>query len=704
MNTITATAKKPRVKLNINKEFILIDNNLVEIQSMDIRRPASKNMLATIVANLVYYGFTLSKEAFDTLSTLDQTTISEWWRRLEPSLKEITGDSKKMGDFVVYKNFPKEVLDMSQSQYWLAQICMYWGVPNEYFTEEVEERDSILENIDLKALHLVKDGTVQNVLDTIMQAPAKWTQRQFESVMFLVKNEELNVDITKAPFKENMVNLVSAIFDEGVELNLKSATDVLRLAIALSDGDVSFDTNSKFRTFNRTERQQLLSMLENSTNLAEDMMRYKGKWKRLMYALHPGDYANKFPGVCEAYNALYNGKIITFNSQVEIGILTKSTIVLDMLKDRPGEFMRRLNKIVDVFGKTGADAFVSVIGKLSIVQLLKVEKYVESVNVRKQRTIAPKGNWTKLQILEGGPKMPIRIKNLLLNTIRAEVAGRMKELIGSVNLDDRTSMIKLQTNGAELAPYGRGTSFPILENIKFIRTASYWQEKGGGNIWFDNGWNFFNDEWKTLGTCAWNTNAFGNKAAVFSGDPTNSKEMDGKACQMIDLYLDKLAEAGVRYAVWNVLCYNGVKFNLATDVFAALQWGEEAQKGKLFEPSRCQLAFPLEGDSLTKYIAYIDVKERKLVYMDANLRGNVRSATNNGKMLEDIMPAFSEYLDTVPSVYDLFKGAARKNGKTNVVYDDANVELTKDEKAYVFKPLNESNSFTQINTSELLNS
>jgi hypothetical protein len=384
--------------------------------------------------------------------------------------------------------------------------------------------------------------------------------------------------------------------------------------------------------------------------------------------------------------------------------LSKSTIVLDILKSRPGEFMRRLKKVVDVFGKKGAVAFLSVIDKLTIVQLLKVEKYIESVNVRKQRTVAPKGNWTKLQILEGGPTMPIRIKNLLLKSIRAEVAGRMKGLVGPVKLDDRASMIKLQTNGADLSPYGRGTSFPIPENVTFIRTASYWENRTGGNTWFDNGWNFFDENWSSLGTCAWNNGQFGNKAAIFSGDPTNSKEMEGKACQMIDLYIDQLADTGVRYAVWNILCYSHIKFKDATDVFAALQWGEQAQTGKLFEPSRCQMAFSLDGDSLTKYIAYIDVKERKLVYMDANLRGNTQNASTNEKVLEEIMPAFVEYLDSIPSVHDLFKGVARKNGKINVVYDDANVELTKDEKAYVFKPVNEANSFTQINTSELLNS
>jgi hypothetical protein len=700
---ITAT-KKARVQLNINKEFILIENNLVQIESISKERNVSPRIMATIAANLIHYGYVLSKEAFTALATLDEASVKQWWSRFEPSLKEITGDSKNMADYVVYKNFPQEVLDMSQAQYWISQIFMYWGAPNDWFTEDVKDRESLLENTELKVLHLVKEGSVQKVLDMMLQSPAKWTPRQFESSLYLVKNEELNVDVSKIPFKENMVMLVSAIFDEGIELNIKSATDVLRLAIGLSDGDVSLDTNSKFRKFNRSQRQQLLSMLEDSSNLAEDMMRYKGKWKKFMYSLHPGDYANKFPGVCEAYNALYNGKIVTFNGEVEMGLLSKSTVTLDLLKSRPGEFMRRLNKVVDVFGTPGTKAFIEIIGKLSIIQLLKIEKYIESVNVRKQRTIAPKGNWNKLQILEGGVKMPVRIKSLLLKSIREEIAGRMKELVGSVKLDERTSMIKLQTNGAELSPYGRGTSFPIPENAKFIRTASYWENKDNGNTWFDNGWNFFDENWKNLGTCAWNDNSFGNKAAVFSGDPTNSKEMKGKACQMIDLYIDQLADKGVRYAVWNILCYSHIKFKNATDVFAALQWGEEAQKGKLFEPSRCQMAFPLDGDSLTKYIAYIDVKERKLVYMDANLRGNTQSATFNGELLEGIMPAFSEYLDTVPSIYDLFKGVARKNGKTNVVYDDASVELTKDEKAYVFKPVTESNSFSQINTSELLNS
>jgi len=700
--TRTELENKQRIKNNINKDFIFLDNNLIELQSIRCKSRPSKNVLATIVANLVYYGFSLSRESFSVIESMDESLISEWWKRFEPTIKQYTGDNKKMDNFVVYKNFPQEVLDMTQAQYWISQIFMYWGLSNEIFTEEPSERESILDKIDLKVLHLAKKDSTEVVLDMLLKSPSRWTSNQYDSVYFLIVNEGLELDITKIPFKENMVNIVSDVFQCDTDIRLKSATDILRLAIALSDGDTSFVTKTNFKKFSRRDRKKLLNMMENSTNLTEDMMRFKNKWKKLMYALHPGDYANQFPRVCEAYNLLYNGKIKTFNSEVESGIIEKNDYVLDLLKSRPGEFMRRLNKIVSVFDKKGAIAFISIINKLTVSQLLKIEKYIESANVRIKSTIAPKGNWTKLKIVESNAKMSISIKNMLLSKIRDEISARVFANVGSVNLKDSVNLVKLHTSDSELAPYGRGTVFKIPDNVKFIRTASYWENKSNGNTWFDNGWNFFGDNWEVKGTCSWDRNSFANNSAIFSGDPTNSKEIDGKACQMIDLYLDKLSKEGVRYAVWNILCYSKVKFNQAADVFAALQWGEDKQKGKLFEPSRCQLSFSLNGDSLTKYIAYIDIKEKKLVYMDANLRGNVMSASLNESVLSESMPAFIEYLDSIPSVYDLFKNVPQSEKGVIITYDDKDIDIIDGELAYVFKPLNDNNRFRQLNLSELL--
>ena len=77
-----------------------------------------------------------------------------------------------------------------------------------------------------------------------------------------------------------------------------------------------------------------------------------------------------------------------------------------------------------------------------------------------------------------------------------------------------------------------------------------------------------------MGALCWNS--VRRPGAVFSGDPTNTKDAQGRACQLIDLDLAELRASGVRYAVWNVLAYSKVPFSQAGEVCAALQWGADA--------------------------------------------------------------------------------------------------------------------------------
>jgi hypothetical protein len=686
------------------RNYILARNNIVEIPTGNISGRRDARSFGTVSANLAHYGYVLSSAAYGSLFKLDESALAQWWMDIEPVLKKITGDDKEMGDHVVYKNFPQEVLDMSEGEYWLKQIFMYVGFPNDWFTEEEVEREPALDKIKPKVLHLASNNSLRNIFSSIAKLPAKWTAEQYKFFEYLVTNENLPLDVSIIPFKENMVRIVSAVINSGVEVNMRSATDVIRLATALSDGDVSLKTNTKFINFSRKERRFLLNMLENSTNLQEDMARNKGKWKKFIHNLHPGDYAGRFPAVAAAYDALYHNKVETFNAKVEsmVGKYPDSGVI-KVLQARPGEYMRRLAQLIYLFEDEAAEGFIAVADKLTVSQLLKIQKYLVTVNDRQHRTFAPRGNWSKLQIVENNRKIPERIRERLLteldSTLKAKLADKLNY---KIYLDKSAELIKLQTSDSELINYGRGTVFPIPANIKFVRSASYWQTSSGSfNIWYDNGWNFFDKDWKEESYCCWTNTTEHNKAAAFSGDPTNSKTADGKACQMIDLYLDKLADAGVRYAVWNILCYSRQSFAEADEVFAALQWGESPQKGELFEPSRCQLSFPLEGNSMTKYIAYIDLETRELVYMDANLRGNVSGAGHNTSILEEQMPAYVEYLASLPTVHDLFKNAKQSTEGAVVSYDDNGYDLVGDKPAYIFRPVNKNSSYTPIDLSAL---
>lgn len=678
------------------KTQILVRNNLVALPDSSGR--ASIEILGTLTSNLLHYGYILSKDAYAKLTKTSDIALKAWWAELEPVLKKLTGDDKDMGRFVVYKNFPKEVLEMSQAQYWVNQILMYWGLPNELFTADEQPRDKMLEKRKLKVLQAADARSLKGIFDSLLRSPARWTTEQKDSALYLVKSESFKWDVANIAFKENMALFVSGLKDAGIEIQLSSATDVLRLAIGLSEGDVSMRTNTKFKRFTRSERRFLISLLEKTSNLAEDMARDVERWKRFIAFLHPSDYP-RYARVNKAAKALYADKVESFNAKVENAIKEDDKEVLKTLAKRPGEFMRRFHHLYSKFGGDAVKAFARTLPDLTTLQLLKVDRYINTINERTHRTIAPRGNWTKLQVLANEqPKIKSGHREILNEGIRKLLSARTKTKVGTVNLQDSAAQVKLQTNDADLSPFGRGTVFTIPQNIKFVRSASYWRIKSGGYVWFDNGWNFFDENWKAKDTLCWSSTDMGG-AAVFSGDPTNTKDSEGRACQMIDLYLDKLAARGIRYGVWNILCFSGIKFKDA-EVFASLQWGEEAQKGKLFEASRAQFTAPVQGDSLTKYILYLDVQERKVVYMDANLRSSTSSAASNTKTLEELMPAFVEYLDTLPSVYDLFKYTRRSKNGTVITYDD--VGLAVDDVGYVFKPSNTTNKFRQLDLNQVL--
>lgn len=687
---------------------ILIRHGLIDLPSFSQHKSTNLAVIATIINNLTYYGYALSETAYNQLNNGTEKDIVDWWQKTQPIFQKITGDDKKMTDYVVYKNFPQEVLSMTEAQYWTKQILMYWGFPNHFFTEKEQERSTLQEKLNFQVLHPSQDNSLLQIFQQLLYLPNRWTEEQWQDILYLLPQFDKNIDTDKIIFKENLIQVLKYYLEENKKIKVKSATDVLRLAIALSEGDISLKNPYKIHSFKRQQRKFLLTLLNESSNLEEDIWRRKNIWKKLIYGLHPGDYGLEFSKVILAYNRLYNNKktFKTFNSQLESLLEKQDPQVLQLLTTRPGEFYRRLHHCISLFGLESAIAFEQVIPQLKTIQLIKLHKYLETINYRLYRIFPPKGNWTKMQIhkIEKSQPLDTSIQERLLINLATEIQKRISPIVPKVNLDPKTDLIKLQTNDSDLTSYGRGTVFIIPENITFIRTASYWRSgETEYNIWYDNGWNFFNELWNPLGSCCWNYPYFGDNAAIFSGDPTNSKTIDGDACQLIDLYLPQLLEANVRYALWNILCYSRQSFDQAKEVYAALQWGEYPEKGNLFEPSRCQMSFPLKGKNFTKYITVIDLYKNHLIYIDANLKSSVISASNNLHSLQKNMPPFMEYLDTLPSVFDLLKHQPITEDGLSVAYSDENLTLTEGQEAYIFKPVNLHNSFTPFSLTKILN-
>ncbi|MEM6956298.1 MAG: hypothetical protein AAF645_11435 [Myxococcota bacterium] len=657
---------------------------------------------STLLANIAHYGFALNAPAFEAVRSLAAVDVEAWWTATEAALRALTGADREMADHVVYKNFPAEVLNMSEADYWLRQILMYWGLPNELLRENEAPR-APFEASAFRVLLLGDETTLGSLYAQLVRLPSRWSDEEQLHVAHLAERFHKLVSVDEAPFRENRIDLVHLLITQGIHPELGDATDVLRLAHALSDGDVSLREKGRLRRFKRAERRQLLSLLEASKHLEADVGARQEAFKRLFHELRPGDYKERFPCVVAVYDRLYKGEPFpSMNRELEACLAKRDVRALGILATRPGEFMRRLMHALRLFGGDAAGAFMRVAPSLTNLQLLRLEKVLRTANGRRFRTFPPRGNWSKLQVqpVDADAALDDSLLGGVADQLAGLVAARVKAIVPTVNLDKRAQFVSLPTNDGDLAPYGRGTRFPIPESVDFIRTASYWSSgPTAQNVWYDNGWNFFDAQWQPKGAVCWNMPQV--EGAAFSGDPTNSKDAEGRACQLIDLYPKKLHANGIRYAVWSLLCYSRKSFNEASEVFAALQWGEHAQSGGLFEPSRAQLAFPVRGAAMSKFIAYVDLERAECVYMDASLPARVSSAAANEKQLSESLPAFMEYLETLPSVYDLFARVPRAEDGVPVRYDDADEALGEGE-AYVFKPTNEASVFTPLDLGPLL--
>lgn len=688
----------------MNTQEIFLHYGYLDFKFSDQENTPNSVHLGTVVSNLAYFGYMPSADMIQLMLKCDNSELEALWNYISPTLSKVSGNDRSMNELVVYTNFPDEVLSKSRSEYWVSQILMYWGLPNHFFQEATKPREASFEDHDFRILNLAQKDTLENIQSELMKSTSRWSDNQIEfakTLFEITKSDRLNFNDFN--FKGNAVLLASQLYyNNNKNIIFSNPKDVLRFAGYLSDQVSDLRVIKNFSNFKRKDRKFLVESLNHfNEELLDEVTKNVKLWKNFFRKVHPGDYT-KATNVIAAYSSLYNKTYTTDNSSVEFLIKQKDKAIFEHMKQRPGDFARRLHKLYSVFGNVAFEEFSSIAPQLQTSTLVKLKSYFQTANTRSNFIYAPNGDWSNAKISVNNKSIvhPNDVEYLFENIETIVKERLLKMNPEGFNVSESSKAVKLQGNNQKLAAYGRGTEFIIPDNVKFIRTASFWKHKAQThqNTWFDNGFNFFDSDWDSLNAICWNNEIALNKAAVFSGDPTNSKDLEGRGCQMIDLYPDKLLKAGVRYAVWSVLCYSGVRFSEADEVLATLQWGEEPQKNKLYEPSRAQMVFPIKDTALTKYVAYIDLVERKLIYMDANLPSSIQSALFNSAKLTKYMPAYQEYINSQPSYYDLFSPA--NGGDIPIIENDK--DKTINGKAYVFRKLNENSIIEDLKIQEYL--
>ena len=623
-------------------------------------------------------------------------------------LKEITGADKVYNP--MYPNFPESVMKKDDFELYFNAIVHYWSFGTLLPYEEKEERAPLFNTAKVKVLEAGSFNDLNDIFNNLCASKTSLSKNDVDDMIFILNSVKVTLP-DEIPFKENAACVCRLLVDTGVDTDgslckkyVKTATDILRLITAMSDGDVSLAENTKFRNLKRSERRIIMNLLAGCGNAAEDMNRYAGRWIRVGEKLHPGEFAKneRYTKVVQAFGVIRNdGKIQSFAGKVDAAVASGDVnAVVSLLKKRPGEFARRIDFLLRTFDKdadrkTVIMGFASVAKDVSSTVLLQVrEHFINKLNGNDDmRVFFPKGNLARSYyvknnktetVSEDAMKMVIAVCESALVNIYGN-----REFLGKVYIDEAlknyTVPFSLRSAGKTMTAVSRGSRIAIDDSAKIIRPFIWWTNTKDNIIDVDLSIAVFADDWNCLEHVSYSNLKSSRFGICHSGDITNGGPVDGEGvAEFIDLDIEKALSAGARYAVFNVYNFSNENFSKMEHAAFGFMTRNDMKIGEIFEPSTVKQRMDLASATTTCIPVIFDLKERVFVWCDMALTADHVRAGYGGINVESNLPSVVVTCKAIvdvkkPNLYDLFTFNATARGVITDNPDEADIRFGLDD-------------------------
>lgn len=695
--------------------IILRRKNRVFINDNDMLKSLSgaageknKQIVATMNKNIEVFGYTMSEALFDKLVHMKAKSREVVYDILVNGLKEITGADKVYNP--MYPNFPESVMKKDDFELYFNAIVHYWSFGTLLPYEEKEERAPLFNTAKVKVLEAGSFNDLNDIFNNLCASKTSLSKNDVDDMIFILNSVKVTLP-DEIPFKENAACVCRLLVDTGVDTDgslckkyVKTATDILRLITAMSDGDVSLAENTKFRNLKRSERRIIMNLLAGCGNAAEDMNRYAGRWIRVGEKLHPGEFAKneRYTKVVQAFGVIRNdGKIQSFAGKVDAAVASGDVnAVVSLLKKRPGEFARRIDFLLRTFDKdadrkTVIMGFASVAKDVSSTVLLQVrEHFINKLNGNDDmRVFFPKGNLARSYyvknnktetISEDAMKMVIAVCESALVNIYGN-----REFLGKVYIDEAlknyTVPFSLRSAGKTMTAVSRGSRIAIDDSAKIIRPFIWWTNTKDNIIDVDLSIAVFADDWNCLEHVSYSNLKSSRFGICHSGDITNGGPVDGEGvAEFIDLDIEKALSAGARYAVFNVYNFSNENFSKMEHATFGFMTRNDMKIGEIFEPSTVKQRMDLASATTTCIPVIFDLKERVFVWCDMALTADHVRAGYGGINVESNLPSVVVTCKAIvdvkkPNLYDLFTFNATARGVITDNPDEADIRFGLDD-------------------------
>lgn len=616
----------------------------------------SQELLATMLMNLEplnqHLGFTFSQELIERVRTLTLERLESFYKQTVEDLKALTGGHRVFNP--MYPNFPQQVVDASKAELYLRAMWHYFT--NRLPTFVKEPRPELADKPEPKVIGLGSLEDFESMFTRMVRSSTSLSPQDKLDVAWFVAQYRDGIERllpSEIPFKENLAFVgahlmrETTIFDRCLAGKFKTATDVLRLAVALNDGDVSLAEATKFGKFPRRLRQQMLACLEATGGPLEDMLRWKERWKRLGERLHPGDYSEKFPKTYAAFSALrYDDKVVTFRGSLEAALEgRKLDDAMRLLEARPGDLARRLDHLLRIGdGETApalsagafgwalnekgdgmtakvVSSFESGAAKVSTPVLLQVLTHFSnrslSANRQSHRAFFPKGSVASVFAIPNRlPELPAGVAEQVAAICERTLIDRFAKLtaLGKCYLDPALARylvpISQRSAAKALRTIVRGSRMP-LPDASTLRFFLWWKN-GKSRTDIDLSAAFYDESLRYVDVVSYyNLKNFGGH---HSGDIVDAPN---GAAEFIDLDVAKAIERNVRYVVMSINSFTQQPYCDLPECFAGWMARSNPNSGEIFEPrtvqdridvaSNTRVCLPLIADLVAREVIWADI-------------------------------------------------------------------------------------------------
>ncbi|MER5940190.1 TerD family protein [Streptomyces sp. NPDC001928] len=400
------------------------------------------------------------------------------------------------------------------------------------------------------------------------------------------------------PVRENRAVVNRARIRTGSGLLLDTVTDVLRLACAVSDGDVTLAEATRFRGLSRPVRRALLAGLDSVVAAAPaklaDVHAHREDFKRLGERLHPHEYP-QWPHAADVFAVARGEKRArSFDSQVEellgAGDVTGA---VRLLKSAPGRLLRALDRLLrGALTAQELDALVAAVEEVAARVagrvLLSVREHLHNrTGDNGPRRVFVNRRGSAWVTEDTRAPVPAAERERLIAVLDAELRRRLPAP-GHLLIDPDVLDVALPLSGKSvssgLGVLPRGSVSPV--DGELLRFFVYWKQKNRTTD-YDLSALMLDADYDTVFWLSY-TN-LSELEGEHSGDITQAPN---GASEFINLRLDAVRGT---FIVPQVNLYSGEGFEEVEESFFGFMLREGEQRGRPFEPRTVRMKSELRG-------------------------------------------------------------------------------------------------------------